>query len=612
MKTLFSVILVLGFPVTAPSAVLRWGPFVVPEAFASARPPVLDPALTLEEGIQAQDTAGDIPAARKAFGKLLASPSAPEALRQEARRRLAMLPSPAPSGKPPGSARKTVSSDLPVDPGVRLSGKTPLTLEVNVPPEVNVVKGTVDLWGEAKPPEPRLGSWELPVSQEPLKPAGGPEKTAVPASVPAPAPGPDFENLKFTVADIRNLAMPEVSSADLMNAAYAGIARRLHPEALFIPENPPGEPEKPLTGVGMMLTGGEEITCREVIPGSSAAEAGVLPGTRILKIDGRSVFALGSSLEKVVHAIRGPGDSPVTLDLRFPDGTEKSLTLTRKAISLTPLICQPLEKNADLSPKWLIAPGILAVRLTSTEAGAASELVKRIQDPANQPVKALLLDLSDNGGGSTGEAARILQLLGNGGAFYTRREKAGLTKTFANPEIPASFPALPVAVLTSARTAASAEVIAAALQDQHRAKIIGQRTMGRSVVFSLVPVPGGSLQVPVAELGRADGRPIDRKPGMTPADAWGVTPDIEVPETALPVVGPQTIRLFDEPKRKEVPVPAEFGNTHPLYEADKTPKPLELTPPDLRPDTAPGTDTAPRDPSVLRALQTLHEQLDPK
>lgn len=630
MKPFLTVVLVLSCVPAARSAVIKWEPFPIPSQARSVRPPLADPVLELERAIQIQDIARDLPAARLAFARLRSNPSVPEEIRKEATRRLTLLNSqnPAPasgSRKSPATANPDKDSDSAIN--FDRSGLAPFTVDINIAPEVNQIHGTLNLWADVQPPVPSIGSWQMPGSRQWLTRAGDRQKPiaapilANPSEKPetasrTPAPEPDLRNLSAALVEIQKLALTDISSADLMQAAFEGMARRLHPEAIFIPASSQAEgSEKPLIGVGMILSFGEEITCQAVVAGSPADRAGLLPGCMVLKVDGKTPFALGGTLEKVVRAVRGPEGSTVNLDIRFPDGTEKNITITRALIPLhPPALCLPLKRNSDGNPKWVIEPGILAVKINAMVPGTADELLKLIQDPAHQPLKAFILDLRENGGGSTQEGQEILKLLVPKTTFPVcmRKDRQGTSTVFPSPwsGTPSPLPAMPMAVLTGPGTAKMAEVVAAALQDQHCAQIIGGRTLGRSVIFTMVPVPGGAIQVPVAELCRASGGNIERKPGMTEADAWGVIPDIKVPESEGPAFVPRFTKVLEEPKLKEIPVPAEFGNTHPLYAEDNSGKTPETTPP-AQPQWHPAGSLQ-TDPVMLRALQSIHEQLGQK
>src|SRR6185503_10645648 len=94
----------------------------------------------------------------------------------------------------------------------------------------------------------------------------------------------------------------------------------------------------------------------------------------------------------------------------------------------------------------------------------------------------------------------------------------------AKPE--GTFSNFSMVVLVNRNTASAAEIIAACLQDHHRAVVIGERTFGQALVKSLFPLKGGSaLKLPVAAYYRPNGKSVHRFPHLTEADDWGVKPD---------------------------------------------------------------------------------------
>jgi len=81
-------------------------------------------------------------------------------------------------------------------------------------------------------------------------------------------------------------------------------------------------------------------------------------------------------------------------------------------------------------------------------------------------------------------------------------------------------------VLVDRQTASAAEVIAGCLQDHGRAVVVGERTFGQAIVRSLIPLKtGGALKLPVAAYYRPSGKHVNRYPGATEADEWGIKPD---------------------------------------------------------------------------------------
>lgn len=547
-------------PVTSTKA-NAGAPAEVPDAPGPVGP---DAALLLEQAIQLQQTNAELKAARVLLERLRDAPGTPEIIRQEVLRRLKQIaPAPSASGagangksKPSGVTEADPPLELYIPPGVHqitISGEA----EAKAPdfqPNLNFPWNTPPPAGTKPAPNPLPGGPIRPdwrVSWDPSDNQTEDRWSAVFSKIP----GPFSSDLRT----LESLSLTEASADDLRSAAFEAIAKKLHPDAEFLPNDPAdGTPENPLTGVGMVLsTIHEGMVCREIVPDSPAARAGIVPGSELTKVDGRTLFALGGKLEKVVKAIRGPEGTEVSLTLIPPGASERTITLKRSLISLQPPpVCQPLAKNPDNPPKWVLEDGVVGIQLNALEPGSAGEIRKVLENPAHQPVRALVLDLSQNGGGSVEEVSKILNLFLTKGSLYTRREKGGtLATTLRNPWTKPPFPDLRLTVLISNATAMGAEVLTAALQDHHRAAIIGQRSLGRATIFQSVPFQTGMMRVPVAELCRADGKGIERKPGMTDKDSWGVIPDIIVPEAPAPPLNIRYSRQFEPFDNVESVVP---------------------------------------------------------
>lgn len=245
-----------------------------------------------------------------------------------------------------------------------------------------------------------------------------------------------------------------------------------------------------------------------MIPATPAESAGLQPGDEIVEIDGESLA--GKSTTDVIRMLRGKAGSEVALGLRDHDRI-KPAKLTRERITAAKpkFECRLPEQNV-----LYIRPYGLVVGLDSM----LGKLMKVLDDnPAEQPDK-VILDLRGNGGGVLGVAIGVADLFLNAGTIAsidTRNPKDGM-----------NFKAKPgkgfesvaqVIVLVDKNTASGAELIAAALQDHQRARIVGEHTAGYGTVQTILPMRNGSA------IKLTTGR-IVRPSGKTIAD--GVEPDV--------------------------------------------------------------------------------------
>jgi carboxyl-terminal processing protease len=172
------------------------------------------------------------------------------------------------------------------------------------------------------------------------------------------------------------------------------------------------------------------------------------------------------------------------------------------------------------------------VRLTTLGKESAKEMKTALQQLKAQGMKVLVLDLRNNPGGLLESAIQVSDLFVDSGTIVTIRGRTGDQVYEAKEE--GSLGAFPVALLINRNTASAAEIIAACLQDNKRARVIGERTYGQALVKSLISMKSGigTLKLPVAAYFRPNGKNMNRYPGMMDTEDWGVKPD-EGSEVAL-------------------------------------------------------------------------------
>lgn len=253
-------------------------------------------------------------------------------------------------------------------------------------------------------------------------------------------------------------------------------------------------------GYGIVLTMvGEEYIVATVLADSPAAEVGVLPGWRLVGVDGRPPRA-------AVPAEAGRTDRVVFAD---EHGVEHAFDLTARA--MPPLPRRELRMLDD---------GIAYLRFDDFDRATHEWLGERMAALAAEPPRGLVLDLRRNGGG-------LLNLAALAHAFFhaDRQSFAVLEgrlidrRLFANPP-PVAYTG-PLAVLVGPASASSAELLAARLQETGRARIVGQQTRGAVVGTRGINLPdGGLLHVGMLVMTTADGAMLEKV---------GVTPDVVVP-----------------------------------------------------------------------------------
>ena len=267
---------------------------------------------------------------------------------------------------------------------------------------------------------------------------------------------------------------------------------------------------------------GGNLTVVAPIDGSPAQKAGLKPGDIIAKVDGKDISQL--PLGQAVALILGPAGTKVTLTILDPNsGATRDVTLTRASINLNAVTWQKLPGTS-----------IAHLRIAAFTNGATRDLEKALKDMKQQGITGVILDLRSDPGGLLSEAVGAASEFLTGGNVLQEKDAQGNVKV--DPvKAGGVAPAIPMVVLTDEGTASAAEIVAAALQDAGRAKLIGETTFGTGTVLQRFDLSDGSaLLIATQEWLSRNGRELWRH---------GVTPDITValPANAEPLI-PETER----------------------------------------------------------------------
>jgi len=262
------------------------------------------------------------------------------------------------------------------------------------------------------------------------------------------------------------------------------------------------------------------------IDGSPAQQAGLRPGDIILQVNGDDIT--GAPLEQAIERILGPAGTQVTLTiLQSSDGHTRQITLTRAHITLH-------------NVTWQQLPGttIAHLRLAAFSQGVSPELQKALTDIRQQGMTAIILDLRNDPGGLLDEAVNTAsQFLSSGNVLEEKNARGQIT--LVPVKLHGVATDLPMVVLINGGTASAAEITAGALQDAHRADLVGETTFGTGTVLEQFHLSDGSaLLLATEEWLTPAGRVIWHK---------GIGPDVSV---SLPA---DTAPLFPEAEQGMTP-----------------------------------------------------------
>src|SRR5580704_12421694 len=245
------------------------------------------------------------------------------------------------------------------------------------------------------------------------------------------------------------------------------------------------------------------------IDDTPAAHAGLKPGDLITHLDGTPVQGL--TLPEAVDRMRGPVNSDINLTIRREGQEPFDVKLTRAIIKIQS-VRSHLEGN-----------NIGYIRVTSfneqTDVGL-NNAMKNLKQQSNNKLIGVVLDLRNNPGGLLDQAVAVSDaFLEKGEIVSTRGKRAEEAQRYnARPGDIAS--GLPVAVLINGGSASASEIVAGALQDHHRAVLIGTKSFGKGSVQTIIPLAGhGAMRLTTARYYTPSGRSIQ---------ARGIDPDIVV------------------------------------------------------------------------------------
>lgn len=245
------------------------------------------------------------------------------------------------------------------------------------------------------------------------------------------------------------------------------------------------------------------------IEGSPAKEAGLQPGDIIAKVDG--VEYTGEEIEKASSAMKGEEGTTVNVEI-IRNGETKTFTLTRRSIKIYHISSDIIENDIGY------------MYIQTFDEGCADEFKQKYEELNSKSIKSLIIDLRNNGGGIVDEALEILDyILEKNQTVLITVDKNGneqISKTSTDQKID-----LPIVLLVNEQTASASEIMAGALKDNNRVKIVGEKTYGKGVIQELMYLTSGAaLKLTTNEYYTPNRNRIN-KIGITPDYVVEITED---------------------------------------------------------------------------------------
>jgi len=261
------------------------------------------------------------------------------------------------------------------------------------------------------------------------------------------------------------------------------------------------------------------LTVVTPLPGTPAWKAEILPGDKIIKIEGESTKDM--VIDDAIKKLRGKPGSPVKLTTaREPEDktaewVTKDLTLTRELIKAENVKWHMLDSKTGY------------IKIVEFTGHATENFVKALAELKGKGMESLVLDLRYNPGGLLSSAVDISRLFLNDAKMivYTKGRKPENYQEFkANGT--AKYEMLPMVILINRYSASASEIVAGAMQDNKRAVIMGERSFGKASVQSMIPLSDKSaLRLTIAKYYTPSGKSIQHD---AKNETGGITPDIEI------------------------------------------------------------------------------------
>ncbi len=356
---------------------------------------------------------------------------------------------------------------------------------------------------------------------------------AILADQSAPArtelPWQDARMLADVLERVKQDYVNPVDDHQLLQAAIRGMVASLDPYSAFLGGEEYDEVKisssGQYSGVGIELTmQDDKVVVVAPFDGSPAALAGIRSGDIIATIDGVPVKT--TTLTETIGRMRGKEGTTVKIGILRDGGAEPlQFTLKRSRVELHSVKAELLE------------PGMGYVRISQFSEATGDDLeaaLKDLRKRGGAPLKGLVLDLRDNPGGVLEAAVSVSDIFLDAGIIVTGRGRTPESKFEMMATPGDALNGAPIVVLINGGSASAAEIVAGALRDNHRAKLMGRTTFGKGSVQTVIPLSGDrAIKLTTSLYYTPSGVSIDHR---------GIAPDIELQRV---------------PPRPGVPLPAD-------------------------------------------------------
>lgn len=310
------------------------------------------------------------------------------------------------------------------------------------------------------------------------------------------------------------LEKSKIDPNKLFYGAISGMVAALgDPYTVFLPPEAQKATKEELngsfSGVGIELGFNKDKQLVVIAPleGTPADKAGIKPEDIIVKIDGQET--LNASLPDAVSKIRGPKGTEVTLTIfRKGDSDTKDIKLTRDTIIVKSVTVK--YDNTTTGKK------VAEIKLSRFGERTPREWDSVVSDVLASSVSGIVLDLRNNPGGFLDDAVYVGSEFLEGGNVVLQENYQGRRSSYAVNRV-GKLLKLPLVVLINKGSASASEIVAGAMQDRKRAKLLGEKSFGKGTVQEAEDLPGGAgIHITTAKWLTPNGRWVNETEGFEP------------------------------------------------------------------------------------------------
>lgn len=368
-----------------------------------------------------------------------------------------------------------------------------------------------------------------------------PAPRAVSRTLPAGASSAaDFSTLNevFTILEQDYVDPSRVDADQLFEGAVNGVFKALgDPHSTYIDPDTYAisrdDFQGAFHGIGATVAlQGEFVVIVRAMPNTPAERAGLRAGDAILEVDGEA--AEGWSVDKAVLKIRGPRGSTVALKVRHVDGSTADVSLVRDEITVASVDDLPPGGTLrDASGSEVSDFGYLRIRSFTNRT--PKELSDTVAAAKAKGVRGLIVDVRGNPGGLLSETAQTADMFLDKGVIVTQVDRAGGERSI-QARSGNEIWSLPIVVVQDEFSASGSELLAAALQENGRATVVGTRSFGKGTVNHARELSnGGAVYVSIARW---------LTPARNQIEGRGVIPDIEIKLTPDDIEAQRDIAIY--------------------------------------------------------------------